>query len=403
MLNRVFAITNGGYKMAVRFERFIIIAAFITLSFIFNPINRNIVSADEPDVDVADSGGSLWSQNGSGINYDGGRVGMGTSQPEAKLHIVGNEDKDAGIFLQNGLKKMGMVYDSFSKSFLLGRMDRGGGPLGAADITILDGNIGIGLGIATPHYKLDIFGGKIATGSIFLGNWDANNSYNAINLNGLKGATNYNFLSSRNSTLQDLLINRPEGHNIEFREGNRNQMVIKTGGNVIINKDLEVNGTAKVKVIEIKGADFSEKFDISKPHQLKDYIEQEYDTKIEPGMVTCIDPENPGKLLISSKAYDRTVAGIISGAGGIRTGMLMGQEGTAANGEYPVALSGRVYCKADAAHGSIKPGDLLTTSDTPGYVMKVNDYDRAHGATIGKAMSSLDEGTGLVLTLVSLQ
>jgi hypothetical protein len=120
-------------------------------------------------------------------------------------------------------------------------------------------------------------------------------------------------------------------------------------------------------------------------------------------MVACIDTENPGKLLVSSKAYDRTVAGIISGAGGVQPGMLMGQSGSKADGDYPVALTGRVYCKADASYGQIQPGDLLTTSDTPGYVMKVSDYDRAHGATIGKAMSSLDEGTGLVLTLVSLQ
>jgi hypothetical protein len=35
--------------------------------------------------------------------------------------------------------------------------------------------------------------------------------------------------------------------------------------------------------------------------------------------------------------------------------------------------------------------------------MKVTDYDKAHGAIIGKAMSSLDQGEGLVLVLVSLQ
>ena len=35
--------------------------------------------------------------------------------------------------------------------------------------------------------------------------------------------------------------------------------------------------------------------------------------------------------------------------------------------------------------------------------MAVADYDRAQGAVLGKAMSSLDEGTGLVLVLVSLQ
>ena len=83
--------------------------------------------------------------------------------------------------------------------------------------------------------------------------------------------------------------------------------------------------------------------------------------------------------------------------------MYMGQKGSIADGKYPVALTGRVYCKADAAYDPIQPGDLLTTSDTVGHVMKVSDYDRAHGAIIGKAMSSLGKDKGLVLVLVSLQ
>jgi hypothetical protein len=73
------------------------------------------------------------------------------------------------------------------------------------------------------------------------------------------------------------------------------------------------------------------------------------------------------------------------------------------DGSFQVALSGRVYGLCDATYGLIEPGDLLTTSDTPGYAMKVTDYDRAQGAILGKAMTRLDEGTGLVLVLVSLQ
>jgi hypothetical protein len=68
-----------------------------------------------------------------------------------------------------------------------------------------------------------------------------------------------------------------------------------------------------------------------------------------------------------------------------------------------VALSGRVYVLADASGGPIRPGDLLTTSNSPGYAMKVSDYARAQGAVIGKAMSPLKEGKGMVLVLVTLQ
>ena len=35
--------------------------------------------------------------------------------------------------------------------------------------------------------------------------------------------------------------------------------------------------------------------------------------------------------------------------------------------------------------------------------MAVSDYDRAQGAIVGKAMSSLTEGQGLILILVTLQ
>ena len=83
--------------------------------------------------------------------------------------------------------------------------------------------------------------------------------------------------------------------------------------------------------------------------------------------------------------------------------MLMGQEGSEADGKSPVALTGRVYCQADASGGPIEPGDLLTTSDTPGHAMKVIDHTKAQGAILGKAMTSLKKGKGLVLVLVTLQ
>ncbi len=156
---------------------------------------------------------------------------------------------------------------------------------------------------------------------------------------------------------------------------------------------LDVAGRTRTQILEITGgSDLSEQFEI-KGEQLK----------VEPGMVVCIDPASCGNLVVSQKAYDRTVAGIVSGAGGVKPGMLMGQKGTMADGEHPVALTGRAYCRADASNGAITPGDLLTTSDVPGHAMKVTDYDRAQGAILGKAMSSLNDGRGLVLVLVTLQ
>lgn len=106
---------------------------------------------------------------------------------------------------------------------------------------------------------------------------------------------------------------------------------------------------------------------------------------------------------MASQAYDKTVAGIVSGAGDVQPGMLMGQAGTLASGQHPVALTGRVYCRVDAQYGAIQPGDLLTTSPTAGHAMKATDSGKAQGAILGKAMTSLETGMGLVLVLVSLQ
>ena len=66
-------------------------------------------------------------------------------------------------------------------------------------------------------------------------------------------------------------------------------------------------------------------------------------------------------------------------------------------------MTGRVWVYVDASFGAVQPGDLLTTSSTPGHAMLASDHGRAFGAVIGKAMTELKEGKGLVLVLVNLQ
>jgi hypothetical protein len=155
------------------------------------------------------------------------------------------------------------------------------------------------------------------------------------------------------------------------------------------------SGTTSVRVLEILGgADVAEPFDISSSGEIEP----------RPGMVVAIDPQQAGRLRVASQAYDTRVAGVISGAGGVNTGMLMGQEGSVADGSHAVALAGRVYVWCDTTQSAIEPGDLLTSSDTPGHAMKAVDRERRQGAMIGKAMSALAQGErGLVLVLVNLQ
>ncbi len=160
------------------------------------------------------------------------------------------------------------------------------------------------------------------------------------------------------------------------------------------NGDMYLVGALSTTVLTIRGgADVAEPFPMSKTNASED---------LEPGSVVVIDAEHPGKLKLSTEAYDTRVAGIISGAGGVKPGLRLHQEGVMEGDEH-VALSGRVYVKANADHGPIRPGDLLTTSEKPGHASKVMDHAKSQGAILGKAMSSLDEGTGLVLVLVTLQ
>jgi hypothetical protein len=172
--------------------------------------------------------------------------------------------------------------------------------------------------------------------------------------------------------------------------------MVNSAGSQTITLDADQSGDGRIttQVLQITGgSDLSEQFDIKTMHD-----------ELKAGMIVSIDPEKPGQLVMSRNSYDKTVAGIISGAGGVKTGMLMGQKGTEADGKHPVALTGRVYCYVDAdAGGAIEPGDLLTTSPTPGHGMKVTDHAKATGAIIGKAMGKLASGKGLVLVLVSLQ
>ena len=140
--------------------------------------------------------------------------------------------------------------------------------------------------------------------------------------------------------------------------------------------------------IKLLGADCAEDFNISDPED------------IEPGTVMVIDQN--GRLSENNKAYDKKVAGVISGAGECKPGIILGKGDSDAT-RMPVALSGTVYCKVDARYAPIEAGDLLVTSSTPGHAMKAEDPFKAFGAVIGKALQPLGSGQGLIPILVSLQ
>jgi hypothetical protein len=316
------------------------------------------------------------------------------------------------------------------------------GPGNSTKLAILE-NGDIGIGTIAPGARLDIAGGGIlldadaiiyghqtssnrgflklydgSTGDVELGttfasgaiSFTAGGSEQArITTSGLTLTANRKIMTSWGKTILEDLSGSGDSLRIGYNTGAKFTAGLLVydggdklglhvfGGNVGIGKTnpaakLDVAGQTRTDTLQIDGgADLAEPFEIFGAEN------------VVPGLLVSIDPEHPGQLRIASAAYDHMVAGCVSGANGLNPGLVMQQQGSPASGAFPVALSGRVYCLADASYGAIQPGDLLTSSDTPGHVMAVGEYDLAQGAIIGKAMSALDEGLGLVLVLVSLQ
>ncbi|UMB69325.1 hypothetical protein [Mycobacterium paraterrae] len=119
------------------------------------------------------------------------------------------------------------------------------------------------------------------------------------------------------------------------------------------------------------------------------------DDEVAPGVVVVFDTN--GELRPCRKEYDTAVAGIVSGARGVKPAIVLDRHANSA----PVALMGTVWCYAEAARASIRPGDLLTTSITPGHCQRATENTRAFGAVIGKALTSLESGRGMVRVFVS--
>lgn len=144
--------------------------------------------------------------------------------------------------------------------------------------------------------------------------------------------------------------------------------------------DVEVTGD-----LRLLGADVAEQFDV-----LDD---------VDPGTIVVVDDD--GAIGPCCKAYDRRVAGVVSGAGDRKAALVLDRQDSGAS-RRAVAMLGKAWCLADASARSIEVGDLLTTSSITGHAMAAVDREASFGAVLGKALTPLATGTGLVLVLVGL-
>jgi len=304
-----------------------------------------------------------------------GKVGIGLINPTSSLAVAGTVESTTGGFkFPDGTIQ--------STAAVSGSSAYGANGSAPSNSVYVDQFGNVGVGTVYPGAQLAVGGGMFASG-------DVTTSGKVVSSGGgfeFPDGTVQTSAASGNQSSLDASDGAPV-----------NAVFVDVAGNVGIGTTvplttLDVRGTTTTHTLEVTGgADLSESFDLSGEEE------------ILPGMVVSIDPSRPGGLRIARGKYDHTVAGVVSGAGGVRPGMVMGQSGTVAAGEHPIALTGRVYVYADASSGPILPGDLLTTSMVPGHAMRVAEHDRAVGSILGKAMTGLDEGRGLILVLVALQ
>jgi hypothetical protein len=155
----------------------------------------------------------------------------------------------------------------------------------------------------------------------------------------------------------------------------RDEIVLDSSGNVRIAGDIILTGADCAEDFTVEGSGF------------------------EPGTVMVIGDNQ--KLRHCTDAYDKRVAGVVSGAGDCKPGIVLGNKPSREK-RVPVALTGKAYCKVDAQYAPIEVGDLLTTSPSPGHAMKADDSLRSFGAVIGKALRPLSEGRSLIPILIAL-
>lgn len=347
----------------------------------------NFIRKNEPDTSRATNVNPLLliSNLGTGDGINGRSIGG--------VGVAARSDNNDGVSGWTGAPgKSGVMGLSTAGRGVVGRSDNNDGVVGWTGVNAKSGVYGHstdGFGVtgrSDNDYGVAGFS-KTSYGAFFSGD----NDHFDLALGGAVGRIN----SDPNRPNSDLILSANNDVMIRLdNDGGENSLfrIKNSGGNDVCTVNEDGNMAlyhAGSKVVELgTGLDYAEGFDVSDK------------CIIARGTVLIIDPDNPGKLSISNQPYDSKVAGIVAGANGLGSGVRLGAE----QFDFDVALAGRVYCNVDGTYGEVKPGDLLTTSPTPGFAMVVADYNRAQGAILGKAMQKLPKGKkGQILVLVTLQ
>lgn len=347
-----------------------------------------------------------WTTNGNDINNtNSGNVGVGTSTPATKLHVVGgiystqvidsaNSNGFRLVVTGPGDTRATWSYNggvTTTRLTSVGNVRTSFGSNGIDDRVFLDLSGNLGINTTTPGSRLHVSGPMEApatsgTGSnsgIRIGATPTTNLVLDMGVDATSAV--YTWLQSRNQTNYalnyDLALN-PNGGNVGVGTTAPTQK-LHVVGNGLVTGNLTVNGTVNAKYQDVA-----------------EWVPSSQ--QLTPGTVVVLDSTKSNYVVASEQAYDTQVAGVISA----QPGLALGESG---EGKVLVATTGRVKVKVNASNGPIKIGDLLVTDDKQGFAMKSVPVEvggvRLHrpGTLIGKALEPLASGQGEILVLLSLQ
>jgi hypothetical protein len=308
----------------------------------------------------------------------GGFVGIGTTTPGDKLHVVGggirSTDNGTTTFVRSHPTINGSEVGTLSASpfwFITSGVER-------MRISA-SGNVGFGTNNPV-NGKIEVQAPAGQT-ALYIGvPFNAATTAPAIRVQGY--SPSIELLDKDSQQNWHIGIDDNDGNKLKIGRGyGPNQglyaVAIDTGDNVLFRANVTTLGN-----IAAKYQDVAEWVDGVEP--------------LDAGSIVVIDSTGTNRVKASSTAYDRSVAGAISP----RPGVVLGESGP---GKVLVAQSGRVRIKVDATYGAVKPGDLLVTSPTKGHAMRAPAKKARPGTVIGKALEPLASGQGEILALITLQ
>jgi hypothetical protein len=337
--------------------------------------------------------GSLYPLTSSLFVSPQGKVGIGTTTPGRELEVVGGitaatYQVGANFRLRENAGNWGARTSEFYFAPTTGEDSRivfFGNNSSTMDVIVNDGRLGVGT--ANPDRPLHVVGNGVVEGQLSI----ERTGDEAILLE-LETERSWEFRQEGSGASTALKLRSVGGG--AGGVSNKNFLIETTGrvgiGTLAPAATLDVNGeTATDSLIIRGGSDLAERWEGA-------------EERLKPGTLVVLDETRIGGVAASSAPYDRKVIGVVSGAGGVNPGLVLGQE-QVLDGDTIVATCGRVYVECTAENGAIAMGDMLTTASLAGHAMKATDRDRAFGSVFGKAASSLADGTGLVLVVLTLQ